>query len=139
MGAGGRGSPKPRFPHPTKPHQNPCKECRNWPVPTSHPIKMAHCPSSNVLNAVGAPKSCSPLGEGAGAVQNEEIHSTLMPEFTERLPTQLSSPSPPPTRRTFWPSTLPSLTLGSPRAFAKPSLTLPVSYLSGSEEGRRKE
>lgn len=52
---------------------------------------MAHCPSSNVLNAVGAPKSCSLLGEGAGAVQNEEIHSTRMPEFTEMLPTQLSS------------------------------------------------
>lgn len=52
---------------------------------------MAHCPSSNVLNAVGAPKSCSLLGEGAGAVQNEKIHSTLMPEFTEMLPTQPSS------------------------------------------------
>lgn len=97
---------------------------------------MAHCPLSNVLNAVGAPKSCSLLGEGrrgwAGGTQNEEIHSTLMPELTEMLPTAaelspLLPPTPPPSL----------LQVTSP--LSRPFLTLLVTYLSGSEEGRQKE
>lgn len=105
---------------------------------------MAHCPLSNVLNAVGAPKSCSLLGEGrrgpAGGTENEEIHSTLMPELTEMLPTAgRLALSPPPTLKALWPSALPPSLLQVAGPLSRPSLTLLVSYLSGSEEGRQKE
>lgn len=89
---------------------------------------MAHCLPSNVLNAVGAPKSCSLLGEGgrgqAGGTQNEEIHSTLMPEFTEMLPTVAEhSPLLPPQRHSGSQLSPPS-PLKVPGRFCRPCLTL---------------
>lgn len=130
------------YPRPSSPTTIPWKECRTGPRQQVIPYEMAQCPPSNVLNAVGAPKSCSLLGEGgrgrAGGTRNKEICSTLMPEFPEMLPTAAEL-SPTPAPKAFRPSTLPSLCCKSPGSFLQ-TLSYPLaSYLSGSEEGRQKE
>ena len=116
------------FPTPPRPTIIPRKECRTGPRQQDIPSETAHCPPSNVLNAVGAEKSCRLWGVGgrgrAGGTQNEEIHSTRMPEFTETLPTAAEhSPLLPPQRHSG-PQLSPPSPWKDPGPFSRPCLTL---------------